>query len=112
MQRSVSAASRSTGTPKGEIVFGGVGWSVSGPGDVNGDGRADVLIGATAADANRREDSGSAYVVFGRGAGRVDLAALRGGGFRIDGAAEFDYAASSVAGAPETSTETAGRTSS
>jgi FG-GAP repeat len=83
----------------GEIIFGGVGWSVAGPGDVNGDGRADVLIGATAADANRREDSGSAYVVFGRGAGRVDLARLRGGGFRIDGAAEFDYAASSVAGA-------------
>ncbi len=66
---------------------------------MNGDGRADVLIGATAADANRREDSGSAYVVFGRGAGKVDLRTLRSGGFRIDGAAEFDYAASSVAGA-------------
>jgi hypothetical protein len=87
------------GDAAGEIVFGGVGWSVSGAGDVNGDGRADVLIGATAADANRREDSGSAYVVFGRGPGRVDLAALRNGGFRIDGAAAFDYAASSVAGA-------------
>ena len=87
------------GDAGGEIVFGGVGWSVSGAGDVNGDGRADVLIGATAADANRREDSGSAYVVFGRGAGRVDLKALRSGGFRVDGAGEFDYAASSVAGA-------------
>ena len=87
------------GDAGGEIVFGGVGWSVSGAGDVNGDGRADVLIGATAADANRREDSGSAYVVFGRGAGKVDLRTLRKGGFRIDGAAEFDYAASSVAGA-------------
>ena len=87
------------GDTPGEIVFGGVGWSVSGGEDVNGDGRADVLVGATAADANRREDSGSAYVVFGRGPGKVDLRTLGGGGFRIDGASEFDYAASSVAGA-------------
>ncbi len=71
---------------------------MSGPGDVNGDGRDDVLIGSTAADANRREDSGSAYVVFGRGPGVIDLASLRNRGFRIDGAVRFDYSASSVAG--------------
>jgi hypothetical protein len=87
------------GDSEGEIIFGGVGWSVAGPGDVNGDGRADVLVGATAADANGKEDSGSAYVVFGQGPGVVDLAALRGRGFRINGAARADYAASSVAGA-------------
>jgi FG-GAP repeat len=82
----------------GEIIFGGAGWSVSGPGDVNGDGRDDVLIGSTAADANRREDSGSAYIVFGQGPGVIDLASLRNRGFRMDGAAEFDYSGSSVAG--------------
>jgi hypothetical protein len=87
------------GDAEGEIIFGGIGWSVAGPGDVNGDGRADVLIGSTAADANGREDSGSAYIVYGRGPGTIDLATLRNRGFRINGASPFDYAGSSVAGA-------------
>jgi FG-GAP repeat len=38
-------------------------------------------------------------VVFGQGPGKIDLAALRSRGFRINGAARFDYAGSSVAGA-------------
>jgi len=32
---------------------------VAGAGDVNGDGRADVIIGASFADNNNRADSGS-----------------------------------------------------
>jgi hypothetical protein len=75
-------------------------YSVAGAGDLNGDGRADVLIGAHYADNNAREDSGSVYVVFGRdGPTNIDLAALRQGGFRIDGAAAGDGAGWSVAGA-------------
>jgi FG-GAP repeat len=75
------------------------GWSVAGAGDLNGDGRADVLVGAPRGDNNAREGSGSAYVVFGRAApGTVDLAALGQGGFRIDGAAAGDDAGWSVAG--------------
>ena len=41
------------------------GWSVAGAGDVNGDGGADVLVGAPWADNNSRTTSGSSYVVFG-----------------------------------------------
>lgn len=41
-----------------------LGFSVSGAGDVNGDGIADVIIGAPGTDANGNS-SGSSYVVFG-----------------------------------------------
>ncbi|HET7854956.1 MAG TPA: integrin alpha [Gaiellaceae bacterium] len=75
------------------------GWSVAGAGDVNGDGRADVLVGARGADNNARPGSGAAYLVFGKGEpGPVDLAALGHTGFRIDGAAAGDEAGGSVAG--------------
>jgi hypothetical protein len=37
------------------------GWSVSGAGDVNGDGMADVVIGAP-----EHSDVGQSYVVYGR----------------------------------------------
>jgi FG-GAP repeat protein len=77
----------------------GAGDSVAGIGDMNGDGRADVLVGSGASH-NRRMNSGSAYVVFGKtGRASVDLAALRARGFRIDGAAVYDNAGASVAGA-------------
>jgi len=59
---------------------------VDGAGDVNGDGIADVIVGAPGA-AN---GAGEAYVVFGKSGGfgpNVDLAALNGAnGFRIDAA--------------------------
>ena len=41
------------------------GFAVSGAGDVNGDGLADLLIGAAGADPNG-SFSGASYVVFGR----------------------------------------------
>jgi putative Ig domain-containing protein/FG-GAP repeat protein len=76
------------------------GSSVAGAGDVNGDGLADVIVGAPGADNNARAGSGSAYAVFGKASsGAVDLAALGGGGFRLDGGAAADAAGSSVAGA-------------
>ena len=60
---------------------------------MNGDGRADVLVGAAVHDNNGRTISGSAYVVFGKTTTTtVDLAALGSGGFRIDGAAASDDA--------------------
>ncbi len=49
-----------------------LGWSVSGAGDVNGDGRADVLVGAIANDEGG-PDAGAAYVVLGPVTGRLDL---------------------------------------
>ncbi len=61
--------------------------SVTVAGDVNGDGVADILVGAPGADNNARMASGSAYVIFGKaGLGDVDLAALGASGARIDGA--------------------------
>src|SRR4051794_36169745 len=75
------------------------GYAVAGAGDVNGDGRADVVIGADLADPGGAS-SGAAYVVFGPiDAGSVDLGALGQGGFRIDGAAAGDQAGGAVAGA-------------
>ena len=77
-----------------------LGLAVAGAGDVNGDGRADVLVGAFLAGNNGRLNSGSAYVVFGSAStDTVDLANLGTRGFRIDGAATSDVAGRAVAGA-------------
>ena len=89
---------RIDGPTDGDIVFGGAGWSVSGAGDVNGDGRADVIVGFPFYNAGPREDSGAAFVVFGKATSTpVDLASLGNRGFRIDGARAGDLAGASVA---------------
>jgi hypothetical protein len=81
-------------------IGGLAGTSVSGAGDVNGDGRPDVIVGAPFEDNNGRANSGSAYVVFGRPElGTIDLASLGDGGFRIDGARPGQLAGRAVAGA-------------
>lgn len=65
------------------------GWSVSGAGDVNGDGIDDMIVGAIGADENG-QDSGAAYVVYGVEGGLgldFDLSSLDGdNGFIISGA--------------------------
>ncbi|MFK7957012.1 MAG: integrin alpha [Lysobacterales bacterium] len=72
------------------------GRSVSGAGDVNGDGFDDVIVGASTAD-NRR---GQSYVVFGSGGGfppSLDLTQLNGSnGFVLSGFDPNDYSGSSV----------------
>lgn len=50
----------------GAIATDRVGESVSGLGDVNGDGIGDLLIGAPQASPDGVRDAGEAYVVFGR----------------------------------------------
>jgi hypothetical protein len=76
------------------------GWAVGGTGDINNDGRPDIVIGARSARAGGLAISGSAYVVWGRpDTAGLDLGALGAGGFRIDGAAANDQAGWSVAGA-------------
>jgi hypothetical protein len=76
------------------------GQSVSGAGDVNGDGLADLVIGASFADPGGDSSAGESYVVFGRGSNSsLDLANLSAGGFRIDGIDARDFAGRSVAGA-------------
>ncbi len=78
------------------------GMSVSGAGDVNGDGFDDVIVGARNADANGA-DSGASYVVFGKASGfaaSTDLSSLSGtDGFRLEGVAAGDWAGISVSGA-------------
>jgi len=76
------------------------GYSVSGAGDVNGDGLADLIVGANGADPGNESRAGESYVVFGRvEATTVDLANLGTGGFRIDGIDASDYSGNSVSGA-------------
>jgi hypothetical protein len=79
------------------------GFSVSGAGDINGDGFADLLIGARGGDPGGDDGAGEAYVIFGRASGfsaAIDLSALNGtNGFRLEGVNAADSAGWSVASA-------------
>ncbi len=78
-----------------------VGIAVSGAGDVNGDGLADVLIGATGS-GSFAVGGGSVYVVFGTASAgsELDLSGLNGtNGFEIQGGYMFDSIGTSVASA-------------
>jgi hypothetical protein len=77
----------------GESMDAGTGFSVAPAGDVNGDGRDDIVV-AGFTSHNSRNDSGSVYVIYGSASPtNVDLNNLGTAGFRIDGAAAGDEAA-------------------
>lgn len=86
----------------GEVANDRLGQSVSGIGDINGDGIDDALVGAFLADPNG-DNSGRAYVVFGASGGfssSLDPSMLDGtNGFVINGEAAEDRAGWSVGGA-------------
>jgi hypothetical protein len=77
------------------------GWSVSSAGDVNGDGFADMLVGAPGAGTTQE---GESYVVFGKanwaGTPALDLATLDGtSGFLLTGIDADDRSGDSVSSA-------------
>ncbi|MGM3306655.1 DUF4114 domain-containing protein [Anabaena sp. WFMT] len=86
----------------GITEFDNSGWSVSGVGDISGDGIDDLIVSANNADPNG-ESSGQSYVVFGKNgsfASAINLTDIDGtNGFIIDGIAEFDNLGNSVSGA-------------
>jgi Ca2+-binding RTX toxin-like protein len=78
------------------------GFSVASAGDVNGDGFADIIVGAQQADPTAT-GAGASYVVFGKASGfaaAINLATLDGtNGFRIAGTDIYDLSGYSVASA-------------
>ncbi|WP_245595858.1 integrin alpha [Gloeobacter kilaueensis] len=96
-------------SPDGFVINGSnegdaSGLSVSGAGDVNGDGLADVIVGAFTAAPNAKVNAGRSYVVFGKRKRQpVELSAIESGsspdGFVINGSNGQDLSGQSVSGA-------------
>ena len=77
------------------------GRSVSGAGDINGDGLDDLIIGALT-DVPNGNNSGASFVVFGKtDVFAVELSDIENGvgGFVINGVSALDYSGQSVSGA-------------
>lgn len=87
---------------QGDAAGDSAGSSIAGAGDVNGDGIADVIVGAPGGDDGGLA-AGEAYVIYGKlgdDRGRVDLSSLTSAdGFVIQGDAIGDYAGSRVSAA-------------
>ena len=85
----------------GEAINDRTGSAVASAGDFNGDGFADVIVGAP--DAPSSDLTGAAYVVFGKASGfaaNIDVTALNGSnGFKLTGEATGNYTGTSVASA-------------
>ena len=99
-QETIDLASDADLTIQGAAAGDGSGVSVSGAGDVNGDGIDDLIIGAHCADPNGRHYAGASYVVFGTDQGfpaTIDLAS--DADLIIQGAAAYDFSGCSVSGA-------------
>ena len=87
----------------GEFALDNSGASVRGAGDVNGDGFADVIVGARFNDSNGRSNNGKSYVVFGGpNVSTINLSSVAaggGGGFALVGLNSNDRSGTSVSNA-------------
>lgn len=105
-QAAIALADVAAGTG-GFAIFGATageraGSSVALAGDVDGDGLADVVVGAPGADSSNAAGAGRAYVVFGKADTSpvsLDAVAAGTGGFVIEGVATDDETGDAVAGA-------------
>ncbi|MFT5589711.1 MAG: hypothetical protein ACI9ZF_001889, partial [Bradyrhizobium sp.] len=78
------------------------GFSVSGAGDVNGDGLSDLVVGAWKSDPTAGSNAGRSYVVFGKtDSNTIDLSTIAGGtgGFVINGQCANDSSGNKVTSA-------------
>ena len=83
-----------------------LGYSVDCAGDVNGDGVADVMLGALGVDISGHANAGATYVIFGKNTATngpfsavIDLTELDGSnGFTIGGIADYDNVGYYLAG--------------
>ncbi len=98
----VSLATVAAGTGgfaiNGEVADDNSGWQVSTAGDVNGDGLADLIVGAIDNDETAASAAKS-YVVFGKsGTAAINLSSVAAGtgGFAIKGETAGDYGGYSV----------------
>lgn len=108
MGQSGGSAPVQLGDTLSQIIADGVragdlaGTSVAGSGDMNGDGRPELLIGAPGMDRAGTIDAGAGFVVWGLpGAGGVDLgdpASAAGKGFIMRGEAAGDRAGAAITG--------------
>jgi hypothetical protein len=86
----------------GFVLIGDTADSVSAAGDVNGDGFADLIVGADFSSLDGKSFAGRSYVVFGKSDTKpVDLSNVENShsGFVIKGEREYDYAGLTVASA-------------
>jgi hypothetical protein len=100
----LSAVAEGTGgfVINGQCASDNSGVSVSSAGDVNGDGLADLIVGASYSDPAAGADAGRSYVVFGKtGTTAIDLSAVAEGtgGFVINGQGTADNSGGSVSSA-------------
>lgn len=94
-----------TDTPGGIYILGVsagdlAGTAVGSVTDLNGDGKAEMLVGAPMVDKGTASDAGAAFVLWGRGSGEIDLAdpfAGDGGGYVIKGELAGDHAGAAMA---------------
>jgi large repetitive protein len=88
----------------GQCAYDSSGNSVSSAGDVNGDGLADLIVGAYGSDPAARSSAGRSYVVFGKtGTTAINLSSLTSGsstaGFVINGQCASDWSGNDVSSA-------------